>query len=215
MIQVWHRPSKFIFPQWTVRSDSITSCYHGSQLVCPIYILYMRRWSFLVVRPWLSSSNPNFSKPRSRTAISDFWNYNIKTYQCPHHASGADLLVNCLEDWNPLAESSTKKFWGWGLRLDNPWRMVFFFVYEWPSGFRGSMTGIFAILESSAWYSRYRPIPQFNSFFFNHRRIISVYRCAVLLLRVLLPWKMPPKKESWISYTVSGRFYSHILLSRL
>ncbi len=35
--------------------------------------LYMRQYAFLVVRPRLSSSNPNFSKPSSRAANSDFW----------------------------------------------------------------------------------------------------------------------------------------------
>ncbi len=62
----------------------------------------MRRWSFLIVRPRLSSSNPNFSKPRSRTAYSDSWNY-IKKDHCIHawaHESGGDQLLTCLKDWN-------------------------------------------------------------------------------------------------------------------
>jgi hypothetical protein len=35
---------------------------------------------FLVIRPKLSSSNPNFSKPRSKTSNSDCWKYVIKNY---------------------------------------------------------------------------------------------------------------------------------------
>ncbi len=35
----------------------------------------MRQYAFLVVRPRLSSPNPNISKPRSRTANSDFWSW--------------------------------------------------------------------------------------------------------------------------------------------
>jgi hypothetical protein len=43
----------------------------------------------------MSSSNPNLSKPRSRTASSNFWNYGIKNYQCLHavefmHHAGAN-----------------------------------------------------------------------------------------------------------------------------
>jgi hypothetical protein len=33
----------------------------------------MRQYAFLVVRPQLSSYNPNFSTPRTKTANSDFW----------------------------------------------------------------------------------------------------------------------------------------------
>ncbi len=35
----------------------------------------MWRWAFLVVRAQLSSPNPNFSKPRTRTANSNFWSW--------------------------------------------------------------------------------------------------------------------------------------------
>ncbi len=43
-----------------------------------IHILYMRRWSFSVVRPRLSCSSPNFSKPRSRTTNLDLRNHEVK-----------------------------------------------------------------------------------------------------------------------------------------
>jgi hypothetical protein len=64
----------------------------------------MRRWAFLVVRPSLSSSSTNFSKPRSRTVNLDFWNYKIKNCKCLHawiHASEADKLIIDVRYWNP------------------------------------------------------------------------------------------------------------------
>jgi hypothetical protein len=39
---------------------------------CIMHRLYMQQYAFLVVRPRLSSPNPNISKPRFRTANSDF-----------------------------------------------------------------------------------------------------------------------------------------------
>ncbi len=75
--------------------------------------------------------------------------------------------MNCLEDRNPhflICRSIYQKrriltSWGWGLTIQSAWR--------------GLMTGIFGILESSAmqWYQDVAPTQEF----FSHRRIYSLW----------------------------------------
>ncbi len=68
---------KFVkcWSRWGRRvKDADSSVSDISILACSLHRLQLRQWSFLVVRPWFSRSNPNFSKHRSRTAnYSDFW----------------------------------------------------------------------------------------------------------------------------------------------
>ncbi len=76
----------------------------------------MRQYAYLVVRPQLSSANPNFSKPRTRTANLDFW------------SRLAHQLLERLKSTIPKLQfyltkkASTEKL---GLGIDNPCRIVF------------------------------------------------------------------------------------------
>jgi hypothetical protein len=71
---------------------------------------------FLVVRPQLSSSNPNSSKPRNRTASSNFWS------RLTHQLLGRlKLTIPSLPIYLPKKANSEKL----GLGLDNLCRMVF------------------------------------------------------------------------------------------
>ncbi len=87
----------------------------------------------------------------------------------------ADWLSNCLEDWNPQflicrsiyqKKANPEKL---GLGIDNPCRIVFW-VCRWTSAWRGLMTGIFGILESSAtpWYQDVAPTQEFFFFSSSH-----------------------------------------------
>ncbi len=101
---------------------------------CVVHGLQMWRWAFLVVRPQPSSPHPNFSKPKTRTAANlDFWSW--LTYQLLGRLISTIPLLQILLPW---------------LGIDNPCRIVFFWVCRWTSAWRGLMTGIFGILESSA-----------------------------------------------------------------
>jgi hypothetical protein len=75
----------------------------------------MRQYAFLVVRPQLSSSNPNFSKPRTRTANSDFW--SRLTHQLLVRLK---FTVTNLQFYLPKMANSEKL----GLGIDNPCRIV-------------------------------------------------------------------------------------------
>ncbi len=76
----------------------------------------MWRWVFLVVRPQLSSPNPNFSKPRTRTENSDFWSW------LTHQLLGRLKFTNPnLQIYLPKMLNSEKL----GLGIDNPCRIVF------------------------------------------------------------------------------------------
>ncbi len=109
--------------------------------------LWMRRWAFLVVRPQLSSPNPNISKPRSRTENSDFWSW------LTHQLLGRwKSTIPNLQIYLPKKANSEKL----GLGIDNPCRIG-------RSAWRGVMTDIFGILESSAthWYQDVNPTQEF------------------------------------------------------
>ncbi len=137
----------------------------------------MHRQAFLVVRPRLSSPNPNISKPISRTANSDFWNW------LTHKLLGRlKSTIPNLQIYLPKKVNSEKL----GLGVDNPCKIVFW-VCRWTSACRGLMTGIFGILESSAtqWYQDV--IPSQELFF--HRHIYSLW----LKQRVIHAWTMDMK----------------------
>ncbi len=71
---------------------------------------------FSGVRPWWSSSNPNFSKPRSRAADSDVWS------RLTHQLLGRlKSTIPILQIFSPKNANSEKL----GLRIDNPCRIVF------------------------------------------------------------------------------------------
>jgi hypothetical protein len=85
--------------------------------------------------------------------------------------------MNCLGDWNSqflicrsiYQKSRILRSWGWGLTIHARW---FFWVYGWTSAWRGLMTGIFGILESSAtqWCQDVAPTQEL----FFHRPIYSL-----------------------------------------
>jgi hypothetical protein len=76
----------------------------------------MWRWAFLVVRPQLSSPNPNFSKPRTRTANSDFWSW------LTHQLLGRlEFTIPNLHIYLPKQANSEKL----GLVIHNPCRIYF------------------------------------------------------------------------------------------
>ncbi len=76
----------------------------------------MRQWAFLVVRPKLSSSNPNFSKPRNRTANSNLWS------RLTHHLlERLKSTIPNLQIYLPKRANSEKL----GLGIDNPCRVAF------------------------------------------------------------------------------------------
>ncbi len=110
---------------------------------------------FLVVRPQLSTPNPNFSKPRTKTANSDFSSW------LTHQFLGRLKFTNPnLQIYLPKMANSEKL----GLGIDNPCRIVFW-VWGWTSAWRGLMTGIFGILESSAATQWYQDCAQPKTFF--------------------------------------------------
>ncbi len=112
--------------------------------------------------------NPNFSKPRTKTANSDFWSW------LTHQLLGRSKFTNpnLLFYW-PKKDLLTKKgeFWEVG-----DWQSMqdsFCWVCRRTSAWRGLMTGICGILESSAtqWYQDGAPTQEF---FFFHRPIYSL-----------------------------------------
>jgi hypothetical protein len=74
---------------------------------------------FLVVRPQLSSANHNFSKPRTRTANLAFWS------GLAHQLLGRlkPTIPNLQIYLQKKKKTNSEKF---GLRIDNPRRIVFF-----------------------------------------------------------------------------------------
>ncbi len=124
----------------------------------------MWRWAFLVIRPQLSSPNPNFSKSRTRTANSDFWSW------LTHQLLGRlKSTTPNLQIYLPKKKANSEKL---GLGIDNPHRIVFW-VCRWTSAWRGLMTGIFGILESSATQWLQDGAPTQKLFF--HRHIHSLW----------------------------------------
>jgi hypothetical protein len=77
--------------------------------------LSMRQYAFLIIRPQLSSPNPNFSKPRTKTANSDFWS------RLNHKLMGRlKSTIPNLQIYLPNKANSKKL----GLGIDNPRRIV-------------------------------------------------------------------------------------------
>ncbi len=76
----------------------------------------MWRWAFLVVRPQLSSPNPNFSGPRTRTTKSDSW--SLLTHQL---LGRLKFTIPNLQIYSPKKANSEKL----GLGIDNPRKIVF------------------------------------------------------------------------------------------
>ncbi len=117
----------------------------------------MRQEAFLIVRPQLSSSNPNFSKPRNWTANSDFW--SRLTHQ----------LLGRLKSTIPNLQIYLPKnggFWEVGVGDWQSMQDSVFWVCGWTIAWRGLMTGIFGIMESLAtqWHKDIAPTQEF--FFF-------------------------------------------------
>jgi hypothetical protein len=113
----------------------------------------------MVVRPQLSSPNPNFSKPRIWATISDFWS------RLTHELLGRlKFTIPNLQIYLP----KIGEFWEVGV---GDWQSMkdsfFFWVYGWTSAWRGLITGIFGILESSTtqWYQDVAPTQEFFFFF--------------------------------------------------
>ncbi len=78
--------------------------------------LLMRQCAFLVVRPQSSRSNPNFSKPRTRTANSDFW--SRLTHQLLERLK---FTISNLQIYLP--KRRILRSWRWGLTIHS--RIVF------------------------------------------------------------------------------------------
>jgi hypothetical protein len=76
----------------------------------------MRQWALLVVRPQLSSSNRNFSKPRTRTA-----NSNICSWLTHQLLGRLKSTIPNLQIYLSKNANSEKL----GLGIDNPCRIVF------------------------------------------------------------------------------------------
>jgi hypothetical protein len=88
-----------------------------------VTVLYHRQWmreqAFLVVRPRLSSPNPNFSKPRSTTENSYF------SSRLTHQLLGRlKSTIPSLQMYLPKNANSAKL----GLGIHKPCRIVFFFL---------------------------------------------------------------------------------------
>ncbi len=88
----------------------------------------MQRWSFLVVLPRLSSSNPNFSKPRSKNSNFGFLELQNQEQQmspCLNSCMRSRLTYQLLERWKFTIANTcihlTKKqilgSWRWGLTI--------------------------------------------------------------------------------------------------
>jgi hypothetical protein len=75
----------------------------------------------LIVRPKLSSPNPNFSKPRTRTENSDF--LSRLTHQL---LGGLKSTISNLQIYLPKKRANSEKL---GLGIDNPCGIVFFFEF--------------------------------------------------------------------------------------
>ncbi len=143
----------------------------------------MRHKAFLVVRPQLSSSKPNFSKPRTRTAYSDFW-----SRLTPQLLGRLKSTIPNLQIYLP----KKGKFWEVG-----DWQSM----QDSISGFadeqvlvKGLMTGIFGILESSAtqWHEDVAPTKEFffiivTSTVYGDRQVINKNKTRVL-------WKVGPRR---------------------
>jgi hypothetical protein len=113
---IWNERPESTFHAWV---HSLNCLYeHEAANRLPVTIDYRcdnRIFLLSRVHPQLSSSNPEFSKPKNRTANSDF----------------RSRLINCLEDWNAQfltcrsiyrKKANSEKL---GLGIDNPCRIVF------------------------------------------------------------------------------------------
>jgi hypothetical protein len=107
---------------------------------------------------WLSAQdcqvpNHNFSKPRTRTANSDFW--GRLTHQLLGNWYPQFLICRLIYQKGKLWEVG---FGDWQSMQDS-----LFWVCRWTSTFWGLLGGIFGLLESSAtwWYQHVAPTQQF------------------------------------------------------
>ncbi len=159
------------------------------------------------LRPRMSSSNPIFSKPRSRTANSDFGITKsriviVSMLELTHQEQtnkpiAIERLKSTISNLRislPKANSEMS-----GLGFDNSWRIVFFFLSLRVNNiraFRGLMNGIFGILLGSSlistrWCIDTKMSPQFNRFFFFYRRIYSLwYSAGLWTTRRLIFWNI-------------------------
>jgi hypothetical protein len=121
-------------------------------------------------RFWLSAHDCEvptpFSKPRSRTENSDLWS------RLTHQLLGRlKSTIPNVQIYLPKKANSEKL----GLGIDGPFGIVFFFrVCKWTCAWRGLMTDIFGLLESSAmqWYQDVAPAQKF--FFFPSSHLQSL-----------------------------------------
>ncbi len=83
---------------------------------------------FRFVCPPLSSSRLNFSKPTSRLANSDFWNYEVENYRRLH--SLIPTFRMCI--YHSTEDTNSMKL---GLGIENQCRRFFFLLSGWMSVF--------------------------------------------------------------------------------
>jgi hypothetical protein len=71
----------------------------------------MQQQPFFVVRPQLSSSNPNFSKPRNGTTNTDFWS------RLTHQLLGR--MKSTIPEFQIFLRKKKQilRSWGWGLTM--------------------------------------------------------------------------------------------------
>jgi hypothetical protein len=124
----------------------------------------MWRWAFLVVRPQLSSPNPNFSKPRTTTANSDFWSWLTHQLLVRLKFTNPNLQI-CL----PKMANSEKLRLG----IDNPCRIVFLSLrmnkcLERVNGRHFWNPGVFSYAMIPRWRANLKH-------FFFHRHICSLW----------------------------------------
>jgi hypothetical protein len=162
----------------------------------------MWRWAFLVVRPQLSSPNPKFSKPRSRTANLDFWSW------LTHQLLGRlRFTIPNLQIYLPKNANSEKL----RLEIDNPCRIVFLSLrtnkcLERVNGRHFWNPGVF----SYAMIQRWRPNLKV---FFSHRHIYSLWQAHCIAMRAptLVLWLAITKIRKFV---IQGFIISFIWITR-
>ncbi len=107
---------------------SVRTLWEKKIIAASIHRLWMWQWAFLVVRPQLSSPNPNFSKTRIWAANLDFWS------RLTHQLLGRlRFTISNLQIYLPKKANFEKL----GLGLDNPYRIVFFLSLRMNKCLRG------------------------------------------------------------------------------
>ncbi len=139
----------------------------------------MRQQAFLVVRPQFSSSNPNFSKPRNRTANSDLGSRLIHQLLGRLKSTTPDLQI-----YLPKNSNSEKL----GLGIDNPCKIV---SLSWRMN-----KCLERVNDRHFWNPgvfSYAMIPRCrrkSRFFFFHRRIYSLWSVQDSFWPVVLRWSI-------------------------